>query len=476
MMTMLSKRKKNQRRLHQQRKQPTPPPPSSVQTTTTNEMRASKTGVPMAAPHHSTDAAATTAATVNAKTNQRQNMTQTTNDDLNSGTGVVNSSGCSTKTRLKQNQRYQRKQQQKQHTPIIDISSVHQVSSNSTTHIIDDSTTNKGSSDNSAAVTTNTITPTTITTATTNNNNKSYMQKKKQRQRNKKSQAQQTTPLSTVADKESKHGSTADSTITATITAATTTAVKLKHKQQQQHKQQKQQQSHDDVVAKVIIPPNQPQTTNDLNYGASIPITVVHIAEKPSIGQAIAVGLSSSCSSTFKSYGKSLPIHELTSSFDGSSGSGSLNFPKAPYASSVTHLVTSVAGHVYNVDFPSEYQSWDTVDPAELFHAPIVKKQCKGSVIKHLQDSIKGADFLVLWLDCYREGENIYFEVIDMALHLLRGSGGDQYDRVYRAYFSAINPSDIQKAYHTLGKPDRCQSLSVDARQELDLKVGVAFS
>jgi DNA topoisomerase-3 len=167
-----------------------------------------------------------------------------------------------------------------------------------------------------------------------------------------------------------------------------------------------------------------------------------------------------------------LPIHELTSS---------LKFPKAPYATSVTHLVTSVAGHVYNVDFPTEYQSWDTVDPAELFHAPIVKKPCKGSVVKHLQDVIKGADFLVLWLDCDREGENICFEVLDVTLHLLRsgsgsGGGGDQYDRVYRAYFSAINPCDIQKAYQTLGKPDRCQSLSVDARQELDLKVGVAFS
>ena len=77
-------------------------------------------------------------------------------------------------------------------------------------------------------------------------------------------------------------------------------------------------------------------------------------------------------------------------------------------------------------------------------------------------------------MDCDREGENINFEVLNIVLNKL--AGDSSYDRVYRAYFSAINPSDIQKAYHSLGKPDRNQSLSVDARQELDLKVGVAFS
>ena len=118
----------------------------------------------------------------------------------------------------------------------------------------------------------------------------------------------------------------------------------------------------------------------------------------------------------------------------------------------MTHRVTSVAGHVYNIDFPSEYQSWDSVDPAELFHAPIVKKPCKGSVVKHLADVTKGVDFIVLWMDCDREGENINFEVLDICLHKMAtgGSNGNdgQYDRVYRAHFSAINPSDIIKAYN----------------------------
>jgi DNA topoisomerase III len=216
------------------------------------------------------------------------------------------------------------------------------------------------------------------------------------------------------------------------------------------------------------IPPSQPQQTSDINYGRGQSITVLHVAEKPSIAQAVAQGLCRNGQSDYRS--KSLPVHEF-----------SCDFPKAPHARHCLHKVTSVAGHVFSVDFPEKYQSWDSVDPAELFHAPIVRKPCKGSVVKHLQDEAKGCDFIVLWLDCDREGENISFEVLDCCMHNMKSSSvasgdGSNFDRVYRAYFSAINPSDIQKAYHSLGKPDKNQSLSVDARQELDLKVGVAFS
>lgn len=211
------------------------------------------------------------------------------------------------------------------------------------------------------------------------------------------------------------------------------------------------------------IPPNQPQTTNDLNYKSGQKVMVLHIAEKPSIALSIAKGL---CSGTFSTSSKSLPIHEFTNT----------SFPKAPYASKCLHKVTSVAGHVFNVDFPTSYQSWDSVDPADLFHAPIVKKACKSSIVHHLSDSAKGVDFIVLWLDCDREGENICQEVLGIVQSKMDGNDNNPYGRVYRAYFSAINPSDIQKAYNSLGKPDINQSLSVDARQELDLKVGVAFS
>lgn len=212
------------------------------------------------------------------------------------------------------------------------------------------------------------------------------------------------------------------------------------------------------------IPPSQPQQTSDINYGKEQHITIMHVAEKPSIAQSIAHGL---CRGSPNTHRSKLPVHEFTGP----------DFPKAPYASSCKHKVTSVAGHVFSVDFPQQYQSWDSVEPAELFDAPIDKKACQGSIVRHLKEQAAGVDFIVLWMDCDREGENINFEVLDCCMDLMKKSNtGTNYDRVYRAYFSAINPSDIQKAYQALGKPDRNQALSVDARQELDLKVGVAFS
>ena len=80
---------------------------------------------------------------------------------------------------------------------------------------------------------------------------------------------------------------------------------------------------------------------------------------------------------------------------------------------------------------------------------------------------------LVLWLDCDREGENICYEVMSSTVPHM----SDRLQtKVYRAKFSSLSAVDLQTAMSTLGFPNQAEARSVDARQEIDLRVGVAFT
>lgn len=184
---------------------------------------------------------------------------------------------------------------------------------------------------------------------------------------------------------------------------------------------------------------------------------VLMVAEKPSIALSIASMLSSGNMSTRRS---GTDVHEFDGMFKGSK---------------VHYKVTSVIGHILSTDFPPAYQNWETTNPFDLFQAPIIKVESnpKARICKHLQHEAHGCDYLVLWLDCDREGENICFEVMGCTVNVLRKGNGQQ---VFRARFSAITEKDILKAMNNLVKPNENEALAVDARQEIDLKVGVAFT
>ena len=122
--------------------------------------------------------------------------------------------------------------------------------------------------------------------------------------------------------------------------------------------------------------------------------------------------------------------------------------------------------------FDEAFQSWD-VDPALLFTAQTVKKPTSGAVVAHLQREARGCEHLVLWLDCDREGENIAFEVMHNCVPSMRTRSGQQ---VWRARFSAVSEASIRAAMDDLGEPNENEASAVDARQELDLRVGVAFT
>ncbi|KAF3787597.1 DNA topoisomerase 3-beta [Nymphaea thermarum] len=186
------------------------------------------------------------------------------------------------------------------------------------------------------------------------------------------------------------------------------------------------------------------------------PPKVLMVGEKPSIALAIANALSGGRMSTRRG---ATDVHEFDGTFQGFH---------------VHYKVTSVIGHVFSVDFPPAYQNWEATDPMDLFGAPTLKAESnpKAHICRHLRQEAHGCRYLVLWLDCDREGENICYEVIDCTG--IRGMEGGQ--RVFRARFSSVTEKDILRAMNNLVEPDKNEALAVDARQEIDLKVGVAFT
>ncbi|KAL9411416.1 hypothetical protein AB3S75_045083 [Citrus x aurantiifolia] len=186
------------------------------------------------------------------------------------------------------------------------------------------------------------------------------------------------------------------------------------------------------------------------------PLKVLMVAEKPSIALSIATVLSGGKLYTRKA---STEVHEFDGMFLGSHA----------YIK-----VTSVVGHVFRLDFPPAYQDWNASNPLDLFQAPVHKAESnpKVHICRHLNQEARGCGHLVLWLDCDREGENICFEVIECTGFQVN----DARRKVHRARFSSVTEKDILKAMGNLVEPNRNEALAVDARQEIDLKVGVAFT
>ncbi|MGH0185326.1 UNVERIFIED_CONTAM: hypothetical protein FKN15_029407 [Acipenser sinensis] len=156
-----------------------------------------------------------------------------------------------------------------------------------------------------------------------------------------------------------------------------------------------------------------------------------------------------SCSSR-KGLNGACSVHEYTGSFMGQS---------------VRFKMTSVCGHVMSLDFIGKYNNWDKVDPAELFStAPTEKKEAnpKLNMVKFLQASSS-----MLSTGCT--------PVLD-AIQPVMNKAYCNESTVFRAKFSSITDTDICNAMNHLGEPNRNEALSVDARQELDLRIGCAFT
>jgi DNA topoisomerase-3 len=98
----------------------------------------------------------------------------------------------------------------------------------------------------------------------------------------------------------------------------------------------------------------------------------------------------------------------------------------------------------------------------------------KNRIIEHLAQEGKNATYLLLWLDNDREGENICFEIQDIVMPVMKKC---DFKQIYRAIFSSLATPDLIQSFRNISKgPNRNESISVDARQIIDLKIGVVFS
>jgi superfamily II DNA/RNA helicase/DNA topoisomerase IA len=211
---------------------------------------------------------------------------------------------------------------------------------------------------------------------------------------------------------------------------------------------------------------------------------VLMVAEKPSIAQAIAEALSGPDGPRQRrGISRALPVYEFTSnSFTPEHRQGEKR--------RCLMKVTSVVGHIFSLGFREEERGKNGfTDPSAYFELPVVKQE-EGStgklrVVDHLRALAADCDHLVLWLDNDGEGENIGYEVIGVtrrafdqkvAQDMKANPNGDLVQRIHRARFSAITKDALRDAFGSLGEADAALSRSVDARQELDLRVGVAMT
>ncbi|CAE7267902.1 TOP3A, partial [Symbiodinium necroappetens] len=183
---------------------------------------------------------------------------------------------------------------------------------------------------------------------------------------------------------------------------------------------------------------------------------VLNVAEKPSVAREITSQLGGGGVSRRNSHG--IPVTE---------------FPFTLRQTQCRMVVTAVRGHLLETQFPPEYSVWKAHNPSILFQVPVQRKAPADNKNLELMltDLARQCQWLVLWLDCDREGEAIAFEVLETCQ---RAAGGRL--QVFRAVFSALTRQDLVRACQTLRDPDQRLADAVEARQHFDLRAGSAFT
>ncbi|MDD5162974.1 MAG: DNA topoisomerase I [Candidatus ainarchaeum sp.] len=127
-------------------------------------------------------------------------------------------------------------------------------------------------------------------------------------------------------------------------------------------------------------------------------------------------------------------------------------------------------GHVRDVDFPVQYQSWIGTDLKQLANAKINYIDTEKEIVELLKKVAPSAEKIIIATDADREGESIGLEALNAVKSV------NPKIKVERAIFSAITPKDINPAFEKPVAFDYNLADSADARREIDLVWGAALT
>ena len=132
--------------------------------------------------------------------------------------------------------------------------------------------------------------------------------------------------------------------------------------------------------------------------------------------------------------------------------------------------VVGLRGHVIQLDFSEEYNSWTGVPVTSLIRGEIVKKVTERGIVKILEKLGREADRVTIATDFDREGELIGVEAVE----IIRRVNPDV--KVDRVRFSAITPAEIKKAFSNPSDVDISLASAAEARQVIDLIWGATLT
>lgn len=204
--------------------------------------------------------------------------------------------------------------------------------------------------------------------------------------------------------------------------------------------------------------------------------TVLNVAEKPSVARALA-GVFSRMPRAREGAAMRRDPHQI---FTHENVCFPLVFSQGQRqqqrgGQNVPHkmITTSVRGHLASIDFGPEY-GWNRCDPISLFDANLETSYRDDMKPLHtmLTRLARNAQAVILWLDCDREGEAIGDEVQTVCLEANRRLE----TKIYRARFSTVMDGEIRRALNSLDRLNDWLVQAVQARSQIDLRVGAAFT